>query len=54
MGFLFVTQPNGSFRNVIDTLLYVYMGEEDTNRIAVGKPRVDMASSEGGNASENF
>ena len=30
------------------------MGEGDTNRIAVGKPRVGMASPEGGNASGNI
>lgn len=29
------------------------MGERDTNKIAVAKPRVDMASLEGGNASGN-
>ena len=30
------------------------MGEGDTNRIAVSKPRVGMASSEGGNGSGNI
>ena len=30
------------------------MGEGDPNRIAVGKPRVGMASPEGGNASGNI
>lgn len=37
--------------------LYSYLelvGEEDTNRIAVGKPRIVMASPEGGNPSGNI